>query len=214
MLHRCEGEAFDVAIGFGSPGETMPWESPAGAVTIQWSASLKPQAAYYWEIPIPPSLRKSGKLKGIGKLTAVLDPHPLVTEMAGPNYFSARIETALQVQRGGKSHNLLGGLDTGQATEEQARTVDHKWSPVRQHAHSFSGVSFDGDVLRVYARTFVRDLYLYEMTSGSEVPAMDAVFVLTLGTGDASDDVYDELRQELGAYVENAVIDAHVDVDV
>lgn len=214
VLHRCDDDAFDAAKGFGCPGVTLPWECPQGAVTLQWTASLRPQAAYYWELPIPPALRKIGKLKGFGKLTAILNPHPLVTEFAGPNYFSARIETALQFQRDGKTHNLLGGLDTGQATEEQARTIDHKWSPVRQHGRRFNGVSFDGDVMKVYARTYVRDLYLYGMASGAEVPPMDVVFVLTLGTGDVSDDIYGELRQELGAYVENAVIETHVELEV
>lgn len=214
VMHRCDDDGFDTAKGFGCPGPTLPWECPEGAVTLQWTASLRPQAAYYWELPIPPALRKLGKLKGFGKLTAILNPHPLVTDFAGPNYFSTRIETALQYQRDGKTHNLLGGLDTGRATEEQARTIDHKWSPVRQHGRRFNGVSFDGDVMKIYARTYVRDLYLHGMTSGAEVPPMDVVFVLTLGTGDAADDIYGELRQDLGAYVENAVIDTHIEVEL
>lgn len=214
LLHRCDGGSYDAAKGFGSPGETLPWECPPGSVTLQWTASLRPGAAYYWELPIPPSLRKSGKLLGNGKLTAILNPHPLVKDLAGPNYFGARVETALQVMRKGKAHNLLGALDTGMLTETQARSMDHKWSPVRHHAKSFHHVSFDGDVMRVYARTFVRDLYMYGLTATEEVPAMNVVFVLTLGTGEEADDVYSELRQLLGAFVENAVIDADIDVDI
>jgi hypothetical protein len=213
LLHRAEGGGYDSAIGFGSPGETLPWECPPGVVTLQWTASLRPGAAYYWELPIPPALIKTGKLRGHGKLTAVLNPHPLVTDFAGPNYFSARVETALQVWRGGKAHNLLGALDTGKLTEAQARSHDHKWSPVRQHNKSFNGVGYDGEVLRVYARAFTRDLYLYGFTAAEEVPAMEVVFVLTLGTGDPDDNVYDELRGLLGSFVENAVIDSDIEVD-
>ncbi|MEW6256503.1 MAG: S8 family peptidase [Pseudomonadota bacterium] len=213
LLHRAEGAGYDAAIGFGSPGETLPWECPLGVVTMQWTASLRPGAAYYWELPIPPSLRKGGKLRGHGKLTAVLNPHPLATEFGGPNYFGARVETALQGRRAGKAFNLLGALDTGRLTEEQARSQDHKWSPVRQHARTFKGVAFDGDALRIYARTFTRDLYLHGYNTAEEVPALEVVFVLTLGTGDPNDDVYDELRVLLGSYVENAVLDADIDIE-
>lgn len=213
LLHGADGEGFDAATGFGSPGQVLPWECPAGFVTLQWKASLRPGAAYYWELPIPPSLRKTGKLRGRGRLTAVLNPHPLVSSFAGPNYFSARIETALQCDRGDKAHNLLGALDTGKLSEEQARSLDHKWSPVRHHAKAFRGVGFEGDTLRVYARAYVRDLYLYPYTALEEVPAMETNFVLTLGTGDEEDDVYNELRDALGAFVENAVVDLDLDID-
>ena len=213
LLHRAEGTGYDAAIGFGSPGETLPWECPPGVVTMQWTANLRPGAAYYWELPIPPSLRKTGKLKGHGKLTAVLNPHPLASEFGGPNYFGARVETALQATRAGKTLNLLGALDTGRLTEEQARSQDHKWSPVRQHARTFRGVAVDGDTLRVYARTYTRDLYLHGYTAAAEVPPMEVVFVLTLGTGDPRDDVYDELRVLLGSYVENAVLDTDIDIE-
>ena len=211
LLHRCEGEGYDAAKGFGTPGETMPWECPPGSVTLQWSASLRPGAAYYWELPIPPALQKLGKIRGSGKLTAVLNPHPLVTDLAGPNYFSARVETALQIMRNDKAHNLLGSLETGSLTEAQARSLDHKWSPVRHHAKAFNQ---GGDIMRVYARTFVRDLYLYDLTATEEVPPMDVVFVLTLATGDETDDIYSELRELLGVYVENAVVDSDIDIDI
>jgi hypothetical protein len=213
LLHRADGNGFDPAVGFGSPCQPLPWECPAGFVTLQWTASLKPGAAYYWELPIPPALKQTGKLRGRGKLTAILNPHPLVADIAGPNYFSARIETALQFERGGKHHNLLGSLDTGKLTEEQARTLDHKWSPIRHHAKAFRGIGFDGDNLRVYARSYVRDLYLYPYTSIGEVPEMDVVFVLTLGTGDDNDEIYNELRDALGAFVETAVVDFDVEID-
>jgi hypothetical protein len=146
-------------------------------------------------------------------VTAILNPHPLVTDFAGPNYFSARIETALQFERSGKHHNLLGALDNGKLTEEEARTLDHKWSPVRHHAKAFRGVGFEGDNLRVYARSYVRDLYLYPYASIGEVPEMDVVFVLTLGTGDEDDEIYQELRDALGAFVEAATVDFDVEVD-
>jgi hypothetical protein len=42
---------------------------------------------------------------------------------------------------------------------------------------------------------------------------METVFVLSLGTGDESDDVYNELREQLGAFVETAVIESDIDID-
>lgn len=220
LLHNSDGTIFDPALGFGTPkAASLPWECQPGFVTLQWRASLRPGAAYYWELPIPESLKKTGKLKGTGALTAILNPHPMVTDYAGPNYFSVRLETALQYQRGltpkgeAKFNNLLGSLDTGKITEKDARAIDHKWSPVRHHKKRFLGKDFDGDALRIYARIFSRDLYLYGYTSTEEVPEMEAVFVLSLGSGDENDDVYNELRDQLGAFVETAVVEADIDVD-
>lgn len=220
LLHNSDGINFDPDLGFGTPtSASLPWECKPGFVTLQWRASLRPGAAYYWELPVPESLKKTGKLKGTGILTAVLNPHPMVTDYAGPNYFSVRLATALQFQRGrtknggAKFHNLLGSLDTGKITEQEARALDHKWSPIRPHRNDFQSVSFEGDVLRIYARIYARDLYLYGYSSTEEIPEMETVFVLSLGTGDENDDVYNELRDQLGAFVEAAVVEADIDVD-
>jgi hypothetical protein len=143
----------------------------------------------------------------------------MVTDYAGPNYFSVRLATALQYQRGRtpkgatKFHNLLGSLDTEKITEQEARALDHKWSPIRHHVNNFQSVSFESDTLRIYARIYARDLYLYGYTGTDEIPEMEAVFVLSLGTGDENDDVYNELRDQLGAFVETAVVEANIDVD-
>jgi hypothetical protein len=107
----------------------------------------------------------------------------------------------------------LGSLDTEKLTEEQARTLDHKWSPVRHHVKVFRNVRFDGDNLRVYGRCYVRDLFLHSYTSIDEVPEMMAVFVLTLGTGDNEDEIYNELRDALGAFVETAIVDFDIEID-
>jgi hypothetical protein len=214
LLHNADGHAFDPALGFGTPdASTLPWECRPGFVTLQWTASLRAGAAYYWELPIPQSLRKTGKLKGVGVLTAILNPHPMVTDYAGPNYFSVRLATALQYCRGDSFYNLLGSLDTGKITEQEARSTDHKWSPIRHHQREFRSVGFDGDTLRVYARIYARDLYQYAYSSMDQTPEMDTVFVLSLGTGDEDDDVYNELRDELGAFVEAATIETDIDVE-
>ncbi len=214
LLHNADSHAFDPALGFGTPGaSTLPWECKPGFVTLQWTASLRPGAAYYWELPIPQSLRETGKLKGSGALTAILNPHPMVTDYAGPNYFSIRLATALQYHRADKFHNLLGSLDTDKITEQEARAIDHKWSPIRHHERGFRSIGFDGDTLRVYARIYARDLYQYGHSSMDETPEMDTVFVLSLGTGDEDDDVYNELRDQLGAFVETATIETDIDIE-
>ena len=221
LLHNADRDAFDSKLGFGTPAvDPLPWECRPGFVTLQWTAQLRPGAAFYWELPIPPSLRKTGKLKGAGALTAILNPHPMVSEIAGMNYFSPRLETALQYERGitangdAKFHNLLGSLEKERLTEQQARELDHKWSPVRHSKKSFArGVQFEGDNLRVYARMFSRDLYLYGMSGPDEVPPLETVFVLSIGTGDESDDVYNELRDELGNFVEAAIIETDIDIE-
>ena len=46
-----------------------------------------------------------------------------------------------------------------------------------------------------------------------EAPEMDTVFVLSLGTGDEDDDIYNQLRDQLGAFVETATIETEIDVE-
>ena len=42
---------------------------------------------------------------------------------------------------------------------------------------------------------------------------MDTVFVLSIGTGEETDDVYNELRDQLGAFVETATIETDIDLE-
>jgi hypothetical protein len=217
LIHNATGSGFHQNVGFGSPSaEQLPWECQPGAVTFHWHHDLRPGAAYYWEVPIPPALIVDGKLRGAGKLTAILNPHPLVSEIAGPNYFSARLATAIQLPRGGKFHNLLGSMEREITEEEIARAIDHKWCPVRHHSRDFSsrGLSFDGTYLRVYARIYTRDLYLYGFKHMDEVEAMRATFVLTLASTDPDGDLYGEFREALGPYVEASVIETDIDLDI
>ncbi|UMM07956.1 S8 family peptidase [Gluconobacter frateurii] len=213
ILHNASQGHYNRSTGFGSPSPTLPWETPRGSVTLQWSVKLKPGAAYYWEIPIPLTLKKTGKLKGNAKLTAILNPHPLASDYAGPNYFGARIEAALQCQRKDKYHNLLGSVDVGKLTEEEARKFDNKWCPVRHHCKTLNGISYTGDNLRIYARCYTRDLYIHGYDNNSEVPELSVVFVLSL-EGDPADDIYTQLRNDLGSFVEIATVDVDIDLDL
>jgi hypothetical protein len=45
------------------------------------------------------------------------------------------------------------------------------------------------------------------------VPPLDAVFVLSLSGIDERDDVYNQLRDQLGAFVETAVVESDIDID-
>jgi len=141
----------------------------------------------------------------------------MVSDLAGTNYFGVRLETALQYARGRKDnglpkyHNLLGSVSTGRLTEQQERDLHHKWSPVRHHQKSFpNGRQFDGNNFWIYARAFSRGLHLYRKHHQNEVPELESVFVLTIGTGDPADDLYQEAREELASFVESAVIDPEI----
>ena len=215
IIHHADGDSFSNSTGWGSPSiVTRPWECRPGAVTFHWQAELRPGAAYYWEVPIPKGLLDQGRLRGSGKLTAVLNPHPLVSDLAGPNYFSARLATAIQFPRKGKFHNLLGSMERETTAEELARSIDHKWCPIRHHARNFStrGISIDDSYLRVYARIYTRDLYLYGFSHMDEVERLTATFVLTLEGTDAGADLYDQFRQALGPYVQTSVIETDIDL--
>jgi hypothetical protein len=216
LIHNADGDGFDTGLGFGTPDvTTLPWECRPGAVTLQWRASLRDRASYYWELPIPPALLHGGKLRGKGRLTAILNPHPMVDEFAGPNYFSARLNTAVQYPRGEGFTNLLGSMDTDRIPENIARSVDHKWCTIRHHTKDFSsrGHRVDGDMLRIYARVYTRDHYVYGYTSADQVPPLDAVFVLSLSGVDDGEDIYNQLRDQLGSFVETAVLETDIDID-
>lgn len=217
LIHCADGDGFDTAKGFGTPDtQFLPWECRPGTVTLQWKASLRDRASYYWELPIPPALLKDGRLKGRGRLTAILNPHPMVDEFAGPNYFSARLNAAVQYPKGDGFSNLLGSMDTDKVPELVARAVDHKWCTVRHHSKDFSarGHQVDGETLRIYARLYTRDHYVYGYTSADQVPPLDAVFVLSLSGIDERDDVYNQLRDQLGSFVEAAVVESDLDIDI
>lgn len=216
LIHHSDTSSYDPGSGFGVPNsEFLPWECQPGFVTMFWKASLRTNTKYYWELPIPPSIIKDGKLWGQGVLTAILNPSPLCSILAGSNYFSARLETALQYyDRNGKAQNLLGTMSVGKIKEQDARKQEHKWSPVRHHRKNFKGKGFNGNSLRVYARTFARDLYLYNFINNvEEIPALDVVFVLSLGTGNLDDDTYNEMRNHLGNFVEMGVVETQVELN-
>lgn len=216
LIHYADGDGFDTAKGFGTPDvDFLPWECRPGTVTLQWKASLRDRASYYWELPIPPALLSNGRLRGKGRLTAILNPHPMVDEFAGPNYFSARLNTAVQYPRGEGYANLLGSMDTDKVPETIARAVDHKWCTVRNHYKDFSprGHQVNGANLRIYARIYTRDHYVYGYTSADQVPPLDAVFVLSLSGINEGEDIYNQLRDQLGSFVETAVVETNIDLE-
>lgn len=222
LINGTGHEQFDPAFGFGTPNaDFLPWECKQGVVTMNWQSQLRPGAAYYWDLPIPPALIENGKLKGGGALTAVLNPHPLVADYAGPNYFSARVNVALQFFQGknkkgqDKVENLLGSMDTDKIPERKARDVEHKWCPVRHHARDFSktGLKFSGQHMRVYARVYVRDLYMYGYQHAEQVPDLETHFVLTLKGKDDNDEIYNQLRTMLGSFVESSILEEDIVLD-
>lgn len=214
IIHNTNGECFDPDVGFGAPTEYLPWLCRPGFVTLQWTAELRPGANFYWELPIPPSLTKTGLLKGIAELTTILNPQPFVSDYADVNYFSARLQSALQyASANGKYYNLIGHSETDKMTEEQAREFDHKWSPVKHNKKEFSK-KYSGNSLRVYARIFTRDLYSYGYRTSSEIPPLKATFVLSLGSDDINDDIYNETRALLGSSVENSTVDNDININI
>ena len=63
LLHNADGETFDPSLGFGTPAAGFfPWECRPGFVTLQWSASLRPGAAFDREAAHPPIASESVRL--------------------------------------------------------------------------------------------------------------------------------------------------------
>lgn len=216
LINTAEQETHTSGIGWGTPYDgTLPWHCKLGTVTLVWKASLKPGAAYYWnEIPIPSELIREGKLWGEASLTGILTP--LISPFGGPNYFATRLETSLQYQdRHGRWNSLLGSMNESSIPENEARRRNAKWHPIRRMRRDFStgtGLGFTGSNLRLYGRVFARDLYQFGLRDHSELDSQEAVFVLTLVSGDKTPSIYNTTVQELGNFVESAVIEHEIEV--
>ncbi len=153
-----------------------------------------------------------GKIKGEITLTAILKP--LVSEFAGDNYFSTRLQCALQhVNAESKAKNLLGTMKESTQKEVDSRLELAKWSPVRHHAKTFSGVAVDSDKIRLYARIFTRDLYQFGYSTHHELDEQDVAFVLTFKSYNDNPSIYNSMKQRLHNKVEVATIEQDIDLD-
>lgn len=219
LINTSDRDAHDHRLGWGSPcsGAAMPWACPDGTVTMVWTSELRAGYWYYWDdIPIPPELVHEGKLKGRVALTAILDP--VVSELGSANYFSTRLQVALQYTTSkGKIGNLAGSMKEDHAPEQEARAEWAKWNPIRHHATSIPfGRSFRGDKLRVCARVFGRDLYQHGLGNNAEISPSTVAFALSLSAPQSSESgsgIYNSVARQLGNYVESAVNDIEVSVE-
>ncbi len=195
----------------------MPWGCAPGSVTLVWHTRLEPGTAYYWNhIPIPPELVRNGRLFGKARLSAVLNP--LVSPFAGANYFSSRLETALQYmdKPGAEWKSLLGSMKESTIRENDARDELKKWYPVRRHSADFSkqGRQFTGRFFRLYARVFTRDLYQFGWRRHSQAGPQEAAFVLTLRSGEGRRSIYDSTVRALGTFVQSAVLEQEIEQQI
>lgn len=219
LINRTGQLSHDISLGWGTPweGETMPWLCPKGTVTLTWVSKLKPGFAFYWnDIPLPPEMLHDGKLCGSISLTAILKPK--ISDIAGENYFSTRLECALQSltlsDSGVKVSNLLGTMRESKEKEEISRTELSKWSPIRHHAREVKRANIENSSLRLYSRIFARDLYQYGIESHQELDGQEVAFVLTFKSSNSNSAIYDSMTQRLGAFVESAVINQGIDINL
>ena len=218
LINVAELDKHDPALGWGTPYDGyLPWGCAPGSVTLVWRARLQPGTAYYWnDIPIPPELVRNGRLFGKARLTAVLNP--LVSPFAGANYFSSRLETALQYvdKPGAEWKSLLGSMKESTIRENDAREELKKWNPVRRHSASFDsrGRQFAGNSFRLYARVFVRDIYQFGWRHHSQAGSQEVAFVLTLWSGEKRRSMYDSTVRALGTFVESAVLEQDIEQEI
>jgi len=218
LINTADGDAYDNRLGWGSPclKSPTPWQCADGSVTLIWTSSLRAGLWHYWEdIPIPPELITNNKLKGSVSLTAIL--RPKVSELGSANYFSTRLQVALQYTKpDGKMGNLAGSMKESTDREALARSEHAKWNPVRHHATTIpNGREFSGNTLRVCARIYGRDLYQFGISGNSEIEESSVAFALTLSApADRQNGsmIYNSVATGLGNYVESAVNDIEVSV--
>lgn len=217
LINTADRGAYDHRMGWGSPclKSPTPWECPEGSVTLIWTSSLRAGLWHYWEdIPIPPEFITDNKLKGTVALTAIL--RPKVSELGSANYFSTRLQVALQYTKpDGKMGNLAGSMKESTDREAVARAEHAKWNPIRHHAKTIpGGIAFSGRTLRVCARVYGRDLYQFGIRGNSEIEESAVAFALTVSAppGHGSAGIYNSVATSLGNYVESAVNDIDIDV--
>jgi len=216
MINAGERSEHDARLGWGTPYHgTLPWNCEPGSVTLAWLAKLQPGANYYWTgIPIPSELIRNGKLYGRASLTAVL--RPLVSPLAGANYFASRLQTSLRYPNGPDQWEpLVGKMLESTLKEQDARDELKKWQPVRRHTRDFTrrdGIAFDGTHLQLYARVYMRDLYQFGWSHHSQAGEQEVAFVLTLSSADGDTSIYNSTVNALGNFVESAVISQDIDV--
>ena len=218
LINVAEQEEHAPRLGWGTPYHGyLPWNCAPGTVTLAWKASLKPGTAYYWnDIPIPGELTRAGKLFGRASLTGIINP--LVSPFGGPSYFSSRLETSLQYKNGrGKWSSLLGSIRESSSPQQDAHRESIRWQPVRRTHRDFTkrgGLTFSENQMRLYARVFTRDLYQFNIEQQSQLDSQEAVFVLTLVAADHDAPIYNSMTQQLGNYVESAVIGQEIEIDL
>ncbi|MBU9849230.1 S8 family serine peptidase [Rahnella aceris] len=217
LINKSERHAHDVRLGWGTPwaaNDTLPWLCEPGSVTLAWNAKLKAGANYYWNnIPLPTEMILDGKIKGEIILTAILKP--LVSDLGGTNYFSTRLQCALQsVDKEGKAQNLLGSMKESKEKELESRKELAKWSPVRHHGKVFSAVSIENRSLRLFARIFARDLYHYGLNRHQELGDQEVAFVLTFKSDDKHSGIYNSMKQTLGIDADIATIEQDINIDL
>ena len=218
LINTADRDLYDSRVGWGSPfkEKSLPWMCREGRVTLLWSAELRAGEWHYWDdIPIPPELISEGKLRGGVYLTAILNP--LVSELGAANYFSTRLQVALQYKNlRGDWRNLAGSMKM--EAEDDSNSDQAKWNPIRHHAENIPrGRAFSGDSLRICARVFGRDLYQFGYKNNAEIPSSDVAFALSLQEADVSKtggQIYNSVASKLGAYVESAVNDLDIDLSV
>ncbi|MBS9424630.1 S8 family serine peptidase [Photorhabdus caribbeanensis] len=216
LINKADRCVHDLRLGWGSPwkeGSNLPWYCDEGTVTLAWNSKIRAGFAYYWnDIFLPTEMLKDGKIKGEIILTAILKP--LVSELGGENYFATRLQCSLQsISNDGKVKNLLGTMKESKEKELRSRQELAKWSPIRHHGKSFSGVSVDNTKLRLYARIFTRDLYQFDMSSHHELSEQEVSFVLTFKSHDKNSGIYNSVKQRLGPKVEVGIIEQDIDID-
>ncbi|MBN5270913.1 S8 family peptidase [Serratia marcescens] len=216
LINKSERHEHDSRLGWGTPWtetDSLPWLCETGSVTLAWSSKLRAGFAYYWnDIPLPPEMIVDGKIKGEIILTAILKP--IVSELGGVNYFSTRLQCALQsVADNGKVKNLLGSMKESKEKELESRNELAKWSPIRHHGKKFSSVSIDDSKIRLHARIFTRDLYQFGLSSHHDLDEQSVSFVLTFKSHDKAPGIYNSMKQNLGTFVEVGTIEQDIDVD-
>lgn len=217
VVNRTDLDGYDNKLGWGTPSsDHMPWNCAPGTVTLAFRANLRTGIRYYWEgITIPGEMIRNGKLYGHVSLTTV--HRPLCNAEGGPSYISTRIGASIQYPNlRGNFAALIGSKENEDTPELEARSEEFKWQPFRRDCRDLTkrgGIGFSGNSFRIYARLFSRNIEQFGYKSNSELPDIEAVFLVTFSDGSENAGIYNSMAASLGTFVESAVIDQDLEIE-
>ena len=92
-----------------------------------------------------------------------------------------------------------------------------QWQPFRRDRRDFTrrgGIGVGGPAFRIYARLYAREIAQFGYRVNADTPEIETVFVITFSDGTSAPQLYDSMAVSLGNFVESAVINQDIELEI